>query len=265
MLRVSRSSRSTCRRADGAREICGTGPDRLRQRFECSPCPRRRPGHLVPPGSGIFSDYTGPLVLREFLVAGDVPAMRFKPAYDGSDIETWARVGTRQIGGRLVSVFEPSWPGSAIDRTLTGQRWGWDYLGLYWESCSVKASSLGMVTFPGSAWRQPICHGSPRARRRRAALESRREHRPPGFGEGYVNDEHGFDLASVTSKFYQSFADSYDSIAVVPVDSTCQLHGLPERAERRARNRDESCSTTRCPMAASRIASEVWSCSRRSS
>ena len=40
----------------------------------------------------------------------------------------------------------------------------------------------------------------------------------PGFGEGYVNDEHGFDLASVTSKFYQSFADSYDSIAVVPVD-----------------------------------------------
>ena len=38
----------------------------------------------------------------------------------------------------------------------------------------------------------------------------------PSFGEGYVNDDHGFDLAQVTSTFYQFFADSYDSIAIVP-------------------------------------------------
>ena len=86
------------------REICGTGPDRLRQRFECSalPAPTARASRSARIRH-FFSDYTGPLVLREFLVAGDVPAMRFKPAYDGSDIETWARVGTRQIGGRLLA------------------------------------------------------------------------------------------------------------------------------------------------------------------
>ena len=171
-----------------------------------------------------FSDYTGPLVLREFLVAGDVPAMRFKPAYDGSDIETWARVGTRQIGGRLVSVFEPSWPGSAIDRTLTGQRWGWDYLGLYWGEL------LGEGVEPGDGdnlWLRMAPTNLPRvksrARRRRAVSSHVVNIVLPGFGEGYVNDEHGFDLASVTSKFYQSFADSYDSIAVVPSISTLPI------------------------------------------
>jgi hypothetical protein len=40
----------------------------------------------------------------------------------------------------------------------------------------------------------------------------------PGFGEAYINDDYGFDFARVTSKFYQSFADSYDSVAVVPVE-----------------------------------------------
>ena len=45
-------------------------------------------------------------------------------------------------------MFEPSWPGSAIDRTLTGQRWGWDYLGLYWGELLGEGVELGMVTTP---------------------------------------------------------------------------------------------------------------------
>jgi hypothetical protein len=38
----------------------------------------------------------------------------------------------------------------------------------------------------------------------------------PGFGDGFIDDDHGFDLAGVASRFYGYFADSYDSIAVVP-------------------------------------------------
>jgi len=203
-------------------EICGTGPDRLRQLGLRATLARTD-------GQGIsfrqdpallFSDYTGPLVLRDFLVAGDVPAMRFKPAYEGSDIETWPRVGTRQIGGRLVSVFEPSWPSSAIDRTLTGQRWGWDQLGLYWGEL------LGEGVEPGDGdnlWLRMAPTNLPRVDVRALGADVQYSSHVvnivlPGFGEGYVNDEYGFDIAKVTSKFYQSFADSYDSIAVVPVE-----------------------------------------------
>ena len=83
-------------------EICGTGPDRLRQLGLRASSPARD-------GEGIsfrqdppllLSDYTGTVALRDFLVAGDVPTMRFKPANEGSDIETWSRIGTRQLGGR---------------------------------------------------------------------------------------------------------------------------------------------------------------------
>jgi hypothetical protein len=38
----------------------------------------------------------------------------------------------------------------------------------------------------------------------------------PGWGDTYVTDDTAFDFPQVTSKFYQHFADSYDSIAIVP-------------------------------------------------
>jgi hypothetical protein len=67
-------------------EICGTGRDRLRQLGLVAALARAD-------GQGIsfrqdpallFSDYTGTLVLRDFLVARDVPTIRFKPSYDDS-------------------------------------------------------------------------------------------------------------------------------------------------------------------------------------
>jgi hypothetical protein len=214
-------------------EICGTGRDRLRQLGLVAALARAD-------GQGIsfrqdpallFSDYTGPLVLRDFLVAGDVPTIRFKPSYDGSEIETWSRVGTRQMGGRLVSVFEPSWPGSTIDRRLTGERWGWDQLGLHWGELLRDGEAPGDGD---NVWLRMAPTNLPRVEVRSLGADMQYSSHVvnivlPGFGEAYINDEYGFEFARVTSKFYQSFADSYDSVAVVPLEHHIGNYGAFHR------------------------------------
>ncbi len=203
-------------------EVCGTGSDRLRQ-LGVRAALARTDGQGIsfrqdPPL--LFSDYTGTLVLRDFLVAGDVPTIRFKPSYDGSEIETWSRVGTRQIAGRLVSVFEPSWPASAIDRTLTGERWGWDQLGVRWGELLREGEKPGDGN---NIWLRMAPTNLPRVEVRSLGADVQYSSHVvnivlPGFGEGYLADDYGFNFAAVTSKFYESFADSYDSIAVVPLE-----------------------------------------------
>jgi hypothetical protein len=203
-------------------EVCGTGPDRLRQ-LGFRGAFARADGQGVsfrqdPPL--LFSDYTGTLALREFLVAGDVATVRFKPSYDGSEIETWSRVATRQIAGRLVSVFEPSWPASVIDRTLTGTRWGWDQLGVHWGEFLREGQEPGDGD---NIWIRMAPTNLPRVDVRGLGADVQYSSHVvnivlPGFGDGYLADDYGFNIAAVTSKFYESFADSYDSIAVVPVE-----------------------------------------------
>src|SRR3954471_4971299 len=57
-------------------------------------------------------NYAGRVTLRQFSVVGDVPTLEFhrwNPDNAAGDLETWQRVTTRAIGGRLISMFEPSW------------------------------------------------------------------------------------------------------------------------------------------------------------
>jgi hypothetical protein len=201
-------------------EICGTGQDRLRQLGLIRPI-------AIADGQGLsyqqdppvlFSDFTGTLVLRDFLVAGDVPTIRFKPDFDGSEVETWQRVATRQVGGRLVSVFEPSWPTSVIDRVLVGARWGWDQMAIYWGELLPGGVEPGSGS---SVWVRMAPTNLPRVDVRSIGADVQYSSHVVNlvisdFGDGHVDDEYGFDLVKVTSKFYQSFADSYDSIAIVP-------------------------------------------------
>jgi len=207
-------------RNEAAAEICSTGRDRLRQLGLVQP---------VAPAEGLglsfqqdpallFPDYSGTLTLRDFLVAGDVATIRFKPSFDGSDIETWQRVGSRRINGRLVSVFEPSWPTSVIDRVLVAKRWGWDQLGLYWGELLPGAVEPGSGH---SIWLRMAPSNLPHVEVRTIGADVQYSSHAvnlliPGWGDSYVNDDAGFNLAQVTSKFYQSFADSYDGIAIVP-------------------------------------------------
>ena len=146
-------------------EICGTGLDRLRQLGLRATLARTD-------GQGIsfqqdpallFSDYTGPLVLRDFLVASDVPTMRFKPAYVEQHRNVAARrhaSGRRPSGQRVRAVVAGQRDRSHVDRAAMGR----DQLGLYWGEL------LGEGVEPGDGdnlwlrWRQPICHGWTSAR-----------------------------------------------------------------------------------------------------
>ena len=79
-------------------------------------------------------DYAGAVTLSNFVVSGDVATLRFAstaPANAG-DIETWTRTETQEIGGRLVSVFNPTWGSDALDRVLRTVQWGWDNPSVSW-------------------------------------------------------------------------------------------------------------------------------------
>ncbi|HLG58596.1 MAG TPA: hypothetical protein VI485_24845 [Vicinamibacterales bacterium] len=201
-------------------ERCGTGDARLRQ-LGLRPRTAIAPGQAVsfrqdPPV--LTSDFAGTVVLHDFTVVGDVPSVRFRLADESSEVETWARVSTRQVGGHLVSVFEPSWSGTAIDRVLMGTRWGWDQLGVYWGELLMEGVEPGLGR---SVYLRMALANMPRVQVRRLAADVQYSSHVvnivmPGFGDGYIDDDYGFDLAGVTSRFYQYFGDSYDSIAVVP-------------------------------------------------
>jgi hypothetical protein len=201
-------------------EICSTGQDRLRQLGllrTFAPVDGQALSFQQDPAL-IFPDFAGTLTLRDFLVGGDVPTIRFKPAFDGSDIETWERTGTRRVNGRLVSVFEPSWPSRVMDRVVFGKRWGWDQLGLYWGELLPEAAETGSGH---SIWLRMAPSNLPRVDVQTIGADVQYSSHAvnlliPGWGDSYVSDDSGFNLPQVTSKFYQSFADSYDGIAIVP-------------------------------------------------
>jgi hypothetical protein len=215
------------------RDRCGTGDDRLKQLGF-------RPRVAIADGSGvsfrqepaiITSDYTGPVTLREFTIAGDVATVNFQLAYDGSATESWSRTGTKVVNGRLLSVFEPSGPASTLDRMLAGKRWGWDYPGVYGGELLPPGTEVGS----GSAVYLRLAPTNLPAVRIARVSESIQYTSHvvnivvPGFGDGYVDDDLGFDFAAVTTKFYQYFEDSYDSIAIVPQDTFVASYGAFHR------------------------------------
>lgn len=171
----------------------------------------------------VFPDYTGTIRFLEFLVAGDVSTVRFKrPDTNTSGVtETWNRTGTRIVGGRLVSVFAPSWPASELTRLLSFYYHGFDYPSLFW----------GEVLLPGS--------GTDSTRTRQIALRMSSRSIPasrtiqlsstvqyashvvnlviPTFGDAWITQSaDSFDQVAIARKFYENFQDTYDSLAIIP-------------------------------------------------
>ena len=108
---------------------CATGEDRVRE-LRVRPLaavPDGRVGSFVQDPPILSADFDGRLVLRDFVVLGDVPTARFVPWVDPSidvpEPEVWTRSETRRIGGRLVSVFTPSWSGDGISKFMRSKRW----------------------------------------------------------------------------------------------------------------------------------------------
>ena len=220
-------------RERAAPEMCATGRDWLRQLG-------LRPRTAIADGQGLSyrqdppvleSDYTGTITLHDFTIAGDVPSVDFKLDFDGSEVETWSRTATRMVNGRMVSVFEPSWRVASLDRVLRGTRWGWDYPGLYWGQL------LTAGTAPDKGWPVYLRMATtslPHVRTVRVSETVQYTSHVvnivmPNFGDGYANDDHGFDLQGVAGKFFQDFEDSYDSIAVVPEQTFIATYGAFHR------------------------------------
>ena len=167
-------------------------------------------------------DHRGPVRLRNLLVAGDVPSLRFKLGDPDSDeIETWTRTTTRTINGRLVSVFDREWDDAALARVLSRRSWGFDYPTLYWGEI------LPAGTEEGDGFFVRLRVGSSRIPespvRQLAADVQYASHVvnivAPAFGEARLGrDEHNFPWATVTRKFYEHFDDSYDTIAITMED-----------------------------------------------
>lgn len=203
---------------------CGTADERV-QSLGIRPrayVPDGRVASWVQDPAILTTDYDGTVILRDFEVLGDVATARFVPWVDPSisqpEIETWTRVGTRTVGGRLVSLFNPSWSGVDVAKFFRSNRWGWDDGGIYW------GEFLPGDAQPGSGWDITLRIASralPRAGVTRLGDDVQYSSHVvnlvlPGFGDGVMRDDQGFELDQVARRFFKDFEDTYDSLAIVP-------------------------------------------------
>ena len=205
-------------------ETCSTFTVR-EQRYGWRPLetlPDGRPVSFTQDPSLVTADYRGGMTLRDFLVAGDVPTIRFKPFDpDSTGQETWTRTGVVNIGGRTVSVFNPSWGPDRLSAVMRRTNWGFDYPFVYWGEVLPEGIDVGggyhvRLRFASNAL--------PAVTVRQAAADVQYSSsvvniRLDGFANARLGaDENEFDFAAVTKKFYQYFQDSYDTIAIAMQD-----------------------------------------------
>ena len=162
-------------------------------------------------------DYAGAVTLRRFLVAGDYPSIQIRLANESRDVESWPRVGTEQIAGRTVSIFEPAWAATTFSAILRGKTWGWDSPAIPWGEL-LPPSGAGTAV-PITLRMAPS--GLPGVRVQRVAADVQYSSSVvnivlPEFGSQFIRDDHGFELTAVGGIFYQHFTDTYDSLAVIP-------------------------------------------------
>ena len=161
-------------------------------------------------------DYTGTIALRDFTVAGDVSALQFQ-FVDGA-VEVWQRERMDTVAGRPVSVFQPSWPASALDRSMALSRWGWDSPDVIWGDVIGGGAGGGNKQILLRIGPSNL----PNVTVRRAGDDVQYSSHVvnivlPGFGDTIVQDDDETpELARATARFYELFEDTYDAIAIVP-------------------------------------------------
>ena len=168
-------------------------------------------------------DYAGAVTLRNFVVSGDVPTIRFQsvaPLNEG-DIETWTRTETQLVNGQLVSVFNPVWGGDVLGRVLGSVTFGWDKPRVEWGEV------LQGDTLPGAGLSIAL-RISPRNLQTSAVTQISTDVqyssnivnlRIPGYGTSRLGaDQDDYDAETVAGLFYEHFEDSYDVLAIVPHD-----------------------------------------------
>ena len=222
-LAALQSNPPTPLRSDGfpvfARE-CGTLEDRSRlMRLTAATAPADgEPLMFLQDPAILWPDREGPIALRTFMVAGDHETVQFSladPAREDGALETWERVGTRSIDGRLVSLFEPSWPDAVLARILTRQYHGFDRPLLYWGAFAVPGRDAKRHIYLRLASRD-----LPAARVTRIDDATQFTSHVvnlviPGFGDSLVSTD-DIDLAAVARRVLRALRRSYDSLAIIP-------------------------------------------------
>jgi hypothetical protein len=181
-----------------------------------------RPVSFTQDPSLVTADYRGGITLRDFLVAGDVPTIQFKPFDpDSTGQETWTRTGVLNIGGRTVSVFNPSWGADRLSAVMRRTNWGFDYPFLYWGEVLPEGVGVGggfhvRLRFASNALPAvTVRQAAPDVQYSSSVVNIRID----GFTNSRLGaDENQFDFAAVTKKFYQYFQDTYDTIAITAQD-----------------------------------------------
>jgi len=170
--------------------------------------------------------------LRDFTVSGDVPQVRFDRWNSESgafEEELWERERTDTVAGRLVSIFQPSWPPDRIQRTLALARVGLDrpflYLGSFRGASNAPNINHALFLRVGSSLAGPV---------QIVRIDDTVQYSShvvnlviPGFGDQRLVTD--YDHAAVSRKFYEHFEDSYEALAVIPADAHVDLYGAYHR------------------------------------
>ena len=179
----------------------------------------------------VLPNYSGRVTLRRFSVVGDLPTLdfhRWNPDNPAGDLETWQRTTTRPIGGRLISVFEPSWDTAVIGGLLSRARIGYDRPSLYMGWITVAGVDRSVNLRMGFA-------GMPHSDV--ASIDAGAQYSSnvlnlvlAGFGDGRASaGPQGFELAAATEQALKYLTDSYDDIAFVPVATPVADYGAFHR------------------------------------
>ena len=169
----------------------------------------------------VLASQTGGVTFHDFEVVGDYPTVQFRRSTaDGDVLETWRRVTSRSVDGRVISIFEPSWTTEQLASALAAADFGFDGPELYWGSYDTArtASPRHLYLRMGLGGIAPS---------EVVRVDDRVQYASnvanivvPGFGDGRVsNGSQAFELSVVTHAFYAQFADQYDVIAIVPASA----------------------------------------------
>jgi hypothetical protein len=185
----------------------------------------------------VFNDYTGPITLRNFSIVGDYPSVQFRRTnYDAPDnvtVETWNRVNSRSVDGRVISVFEPSWPDDQLRSVRQRSTTGYDDPDVY----------IGALEMPGRSELRWIdlrvgLHGI-----NRSEVIQINDHVQyasnvanlviPGWGDTRISGgTHEYPFTDAAKIFYQYFADAYDVIAFTDASTVTSDYGAFQRNTR---------------------------------
>jgi hypothetical protein len=168
----------------------------------------------------VSANYDGPITLRHFNVVGDFATVQFRrydPAQATGRLETWTRVNSRSVDGRVISIFEPSWSSAELATSLGHNIYGVDRPDLYWGALLVAGSSDERAV----RLRMDI-DGLPTSQVVR--INDRVQYASnvvnlviPGFGDARVSSgQTSFEVSTATRTFYQYFSDLYDVIGFQP-------------------------------------------------